>query len=204
MHDVRQKEDIMNPPTLLSVDALAKFLLDQHGTDLFGGAPPVDVDMVARLLGIEVSEEPRLGAHEIDIVGAITLGSDTEPSKVWINPLENSYSPRRRFTLAHEIAHFCMHRVSNHTGFVDTKRTMNRTMSYWDRFESEANNFAAELLMPENLIRKIGREVINDYKVERSVDKMPLAEFTSRMASKFKVSNPAMEFRLKNVGIRGS
>jgi Zn-dependent peptidase ImmA (M78 family) len=117
--------------------------------------------------------------------------------------MENSYAPRRRFTLAHEIGHFCMHRATNQTTFIDTKATMNRSESYWNRFESEANNFAAELLMPADLIRSIGRIVIDKFKIEKDVEMMPMANFIEQMASRFKVSNPAMEFRLKNIGIRG-
>src|SRR5260363_263252 len=40
---------------------------------------------------------------------------------------------------------------------------MNRHESYWDRYESQANNFAADLLMPEKLIRSIGQKTINEY-----------------------------------------
>lgn len=81
---------------------------------------------------------------------------------------------------------------------------MNRSESYWNRFESEADNFAADLLMPEVLVRSVGRAIINAYKSENNVEKMPMARFLEQMAIRFKVSNPAMEYRLKNIGIRGS
>lgn len=191
------------PPQLLNVEALSSFLEEVHGYDLYSVAPPVDVDTIAELLGILVSDAPKFAIEDINTIGKITLEKN-EPARVWINPMENSYLPRRRFTLAHEIGHFCMHRSTNQTTFVDTKSTMNRSESYWNRSESEANNFAAELLMPADLVRSVGREIINAFKSESNVEKMPIAQFSEKMAIRFKVSNPAMEYRLKNIGIRGS
>ena len=78
---------------------------------------------------------------------------------------------------------------------------MNRTESYWNSYESEANRFAAEMLMPQQMIESLGREVIDSYKAEHKVEKMPITRFVDVMAVKFRVSRPAMEFRLKNVGI---
>lgn len=196
-------KNVTAPPQLLNVEALSVFLKDECNYDMYSDAPPVDIDTVATLLGIIVSDTPKFDIDDINTVGKITLEKN-EPATVWINPLENSYLPRRRFTLAHEIGHFCMHRSSNQTTFVDTKSTMNRSESYWNRFESEANNFAADLLMPSPLIRSVGRVIINAYKLEKNVEKMPMSQFLEQMAVRFKVSNPAMEYRLKNIGIRGS
>lgn len=189
-------------PSLSSVVALATYLKETEGYDVFGDAPPVNVDAVAGLLGIDVDEGMRYSTDSVPTVGQITL-VEGQPAKIWINPTENSYAPRRRFTLAHEIGHFCMHRAANQT-FIDTKSTMNRTASFWNRYESEANNFAADLLMPNDLIHRVGRKVIDAYKSANSVEKMPMARFIEEMALVFKVSSTAMEFRLKNLGIRGS
>lgn len=193
----------VNPtPQIPNVAALSSFLKGTFDYELNRNAPPIDVDKIAELLGILVSDEPRFDVDDVNTVGKITLEKD-EPARVWINPMENSYAPRRRFTLAHEIGHFCMHRATNQTTFVDTKATMNRSESYWNRFESEANNFAAELLMPADLIRSVGRGVIDKFKAENDVEMMPMAVFVEQMASRFKVSNPAMEYRLKKIGIKG-
>jgi hypothetical protein len=159
---------------------------------------PVDVDKVATLLGIHVSETP--DARQSDTVGKITL-REGRPAEVWINPLENSYVPRRSFTPAHEIGHFCMHRSTDRHEFIDDKNTMNRIESYWNRYESEANRFAATLLMPKELLETIGRKIIDTYKAEHGVAKMPLARFVNSMAARFGVSSPAMEYRLKSLGV---
>jgi Zn-dependent peptidase ImmA (M78 family) len=185
-------------PALRTTAALAAFLRAERHYDLVEFAPPIDVDEIARLLQIEVTEHADPGAA--NTIGKITL-SPEGPAKVWINPAENAYGPRRRFTLAHEIAHFCMHRSSDRHEFIDDKSTMNRSESYWNSYESEANRFAAELLMPQQLIESLGRRVIDAYKAEHNTEKMPLTRFIDVMAAKFRVSHPAMEFRLRNVGI---
>lgn len=66
-----------------------------------------------------------------------------------------SYLPRRNFTLAHEIGHFIGHRYEKDR-FECTFEDLNDfTIS---RFENEANEFAAQLLMPADYIRKFDRE----------------------------------------------
>jgi len=79
---------------------------------------------------------------------------------------------------------------------------MSRNESYWNRYESEANRFAAELLMPAPLIGSVARQVIYAYQADQGVDKMPLDDFTNTMAICFQVSHAAMSYRLKNMGLR--
>jgi hypothetical protein len=50
---------------------------------------------------------------------------------------------RQRFTVAHELGHFFMHKKP----IVDRARVLRRSLQ-WDRKELEANVFAAELLTP--------------------------------------------------------
>ncbi len=185
-------------PTLLSSSELVAYLLTRHAFDLFDSAPRSTSTRSRTLLGIHVSETP--DARQSDTVGNITL-REGRPAEVWINPLENSYVPRRRFTLAHEIGHFCMHGSTDRHEFIDDKNTMNRSESYWNRYESEANRFAATLLMPKELLETIGRKIIDTYKAEHGVAKMPLARFVNSMAARFGVSSPAMEYRLKSLGV---
>lgn len=190
-------------PQMLTVSDLGKYLKDKFDYEIFAGAPPVDVDTIARLLGINVIESPTYYGStsapvDSDTVGLISLEPEGRAT-VWINTNQNAYEPRRRFTLAHEIGHFCMHRVEGRLEFVDDKSTMSRSESYWTRHESEANNFAAELLMPAELIRSVGKPIIDAYKRENGTEKMPLERFTAQMAPRFRVSNPAMEYRVKNM-----
>jgi len=60
-----------------------------------------------------------------------------------------NYEPKKRFVLAHELGHFYLHRKLG-SFFSDT----DRTLSQWQTksiHETEANDFASELLMPSHL-----------------------------------------------------
>jgi hypothetical protein len=135
-------------------------------------------------------------------IGEITL-SHEGPAEVWITRRKMPMVQGADSPVAHEIAHFCMHRSTDRDEFIDSKSTMNRSDSYWNRYryESEANRFAAELLMPQQRIESLGRRVIDAYKAQHNAEKMPLSRFIDVMAAKFRASNPAMEFRLRRVGI---
>lgn len=159
---------------------------------------PINVDRIAELLNLEVSYDPRLGDQHI--TGQIEFRQNG--AVITIDPFDNSYEPRRRFTLAHEIGHYCLHINSQRTGFIDSRSTMSRSASYWDTYESEANNFAAQLLMPADLVMKIGSDVLADYSSTNSVGEgMPAERFVEQMAKRFAVSKPAMEYRLKAMDV---
>jgi Zn-dependent peptidase ImmA (M78 family) len=158
---------------------------------------PVNLSEITRILDISVEHD--LNLEEKDIIGEIAFAG--EKAVIRINPFQNSYKPRERFTLAHEIGHYCLHSSSSKDGFTDSRKTMSRSESYWDKFESEANSFAAQLLMPKNLLIAEGKKVINTYKIEESKAIMPAKLFIEQMCGIFEVSNKAMEYRLKNLGI---
>jgi Zn-dependent peptidase ImmA (M78 family) len=66
-----------------------------------------------------------------------------------------------------------------------------------DPKEIQANTFAAELLMPEKLVRdEFSRE---QSAMSRGFSVVPVEELVERLASKFKVSVQAMTFRLANL-----
>src|SRR5260363_480603 len=98
-------------PELRTASELSIYLLAKHNYDM-AAKPPIDVDKVAQLLNINVDESRLSSDSNKDVIGKITLDKGM-PATVWMNPVENSYPPRRRFTLAHEIGHFCMHRSTN-------------------------------------------------------------------------------------------
>jgi len=65
------------------------------------------------------------------------------------------YEGKRRFTIAHEIGHLIMHR--NH---FQIHQDNDATLEYFQKGnqETEANEFASEILMPENVFRRISDE----------------------------------------------
>lgn len=177
-----------------AAELLAKFE-EEAGVKL---RAPINVDDLAKFLNVRVEEDPSLELE--DAIGQICFHDGNE-AVISINPIQNSYEPRRRFTLAHELGHFCLHTDKVKRGFKDNRKTMSRSLSYWDPKESEANSFAAQLLMPRSLILEHGQEIIDEYKARHEVPAMPAALFTARLASLFKVSNKAMEYRLKNLDV---
>jgi hypothetical protein len=91
-----------------------------------------------------------------------------------------AYAPRRNFTLAHEIAHFIGHRYEQDV-FECTFENLNNFQV--DGFEKEANDFAAHLLMPVDVIRAFDKE--------REFGHVAITE----LASMFGVSRAAAAYR---------
>jgi Zn-dependent peptidase ImmA (M78 family) len=152
---------------------------------------PVDVDLIAKYCGVAI-EETDLGT---DVSGLLVVQGDT--AVIAYNPDQSD--KRRRFTIAHELGHFALHRDSkNETIFVDkdfiVKYRSNKSYSEVEiRQEQEANAFAAALLMPKEFIFN---ELSND--TMRNLSESQLIE---ELAAKFNVSVPAMTFRLTNLNI---
>jgi len=148
---------------------------------------PVNLQDLARRLGVRV----RFEALSDDISGNITR--DGEDFVITINARHPK--TRQRFTLAHELGHFILHRRRLAHGTNDTRayRADPAADVYNDqikrRHETEANQFAASLLMPEDL-------VIKAYQTFRGNDPGALADF-------FGVSRAAMEIRLEELSNRG-
>jgi Zn-dependent peptidase ImmA (M78 family) len=67
-----------------------------------------------------------------------------------------------------------------------------------DRVEVAANGFAAELLMPESLVRFIAGSFI-----DKSADGMLMDMDIDRLAELFDVSSEAMGYRLHNLKLLG-
>ncbi len=92
---------------------------------------------------------------------------------------------RQRFTLAHEISHFLLHK-----DFIDDQGSITDNVLYRSRApeqkEFEANRLAAELVMPRKLVETALSEL----------GEIPSDEIIGFMAEKFKVSEAAMEIRL--------
>jgi hypothetical protein len=95
----------------------------------------------------------------------------------------NHSEVRRRFTIAHEVAHFVLHRDLIGDGI--TEDALYRS-GLSDAVEREANGLAAEILMPRHLIRTWFAKGLHD---------------PAELANMFEVSRQAMEYRLSNLGL---
>lgn len=97
---------------------------------------------------------------------------------------------KKRFILAHELGHFELHRQLNR-GFNDNDETLNHWYKHDSiREEVEANEFAAEFLMPSHLFREECQGKIFSHKV------------IDHLSNKFQVSKTAavLKFVKKNNG----
>ncbi len=156
----------------------------------------VDPLIVVKHFSLKLVEDDELPD---DIVGEIACGDGGAVIK--INPRNNYYKPRKNFTIAHELGHYFMHFDNSRAEFVDNRKTMNRATSFWDKKESEANDFSANLLMPVSLIVRNGKSIIDEYKKYNNVSFMPQKEFIIQLSNILKVSRESLGLRLKALGI---
>lgn len=103
--------------------------------------------------------------------------------------------PRRRFTAAHELGHARLHRQKMPRYAADV--TVSDSDDTPDEWEREANRFAAELLMPEEVVR--AREA--ELKAILKIKVCPRVVLANRLASELLVSLEAMRYRLKALGV---
>jgi Zn-dependent peptidase ImmA (M78 family) len=154
---------------------------------------PVDVDAIALVCGAAVSYEP----FDDDLSGVLIK----RKTKIVIGVNSAHSRTRQRFTIAHELGHLKL----EHQGEVFVDQTMrsksvvmkrDQTSSQaTDAREIQANRFAAELLMPDNLVLDAFSRV-----VEKKA-KVDSSELIAALASDFGVSAQAMEYRLTNLGM---
>lgn len=164
------------PRTSQQVARAAEELLQKHGTKI-----PVHILTIAQSLGITVRDEE----FEEEVSGILIVQESGHVMGV------NSKHPlyRRRFTIAHEIGHFVLHREQSRV-FIDGSRTFHRnpeSRKVNQTHEREANLFAAYLLMPEAELRKYLERKPLDPKDETAL---------SRMAKYFYVSPEALTIHL--------
>jgi predicted transcriptional regulator len=111
-------------------------------------AAPVDVGALARDLGINVYQDD-LGRH---VSGVLRRDEEIGGDSGYAIIVNSAHPPaRKRFTVAHEIAHFVLHRGKAASGIEDDE--FYRCLS--NELEREANRYAAEILMPWPLVNRL-------------------------------------------------
>ncbi|QEL15339.1 ImmA/IrrE family metallo-endopeptidase [Limnoglobus roseus] len=111
----------------------------------------------------------------------------------WAFVTASDILPRRRFSAAHELGHAVLHRETM-GGFISDV-SISETDAAEGQREREANQFAAELLMPKEVCWARAEELERDYKA------CPRMVLAYRLASELLVSREAMRYRLKSLGI---
>ena len=166
------------PRTTATIREEATELLEKHGVS----KPPVPVEQIAESLGARV----RFSPHEGELAGMLMRGNGQ--TVIGVNSLH--HVNRQRFTIAHEIGHLLLHKGEVHIdrSFRVHRRDAVSSMAI-DPEEIEANRFAAELLMPFDMIANDLAELI-DVEDEDEI---------KRLADKYQVSVQAMTHRVTNL-----
>ncbi len=164
----------------------------------------VDVEKIAKLCKIEVIFD------ELDVSGSCMnfhSAANDESSEYSTNKEKreirvNKYEPlvRQRFTIAHEIGHILLshegisYRDTSYTIYKDLIERMN---------EVSANAFAAELLMPERLLRKALEKTMFElnYDTTQKFSDNDIDYLAENTAKKMMVSVESLKYRLKNLNI---
>ncbi|QYE33981.1 ImmA/IrrE family metallo-endopeptidase [Polymorphobacter sp. PAMC 29334] len=159
----------------------------------------------------DISFSSRISAHELNVIKeflastpvkigglAKALGLDVVEANLPLNisgmikPRENGFvikvnryesKSRQRFTIAHEIAHYLLHRQRIASGVVDSVLYRSNLSS---TLETEANKLAADLIMPWSAVRQL-------------IARNPTAskeELSLKLADEFKVSRLAADIRV--------
>jgi Zn-dependent peptidase ImmA (M78 family) len=150
--------------------------------------PPVNVESLITELGIALIVEKLPENHS----GRIETDGDFYT--IYINA--NDGRQRQRFTAAHELAHYLLHRdlleerggLNRHIDVLYMGGgKFNPSRPFSPQHEIQANRYAAEILMPSALVRE-------KYDSER--------DNVYELAELFGVSQPAMKIRLQSMGLR--
>ena len=148
--------------------------------------PSVNVKTIAQVLGLKI----QYMEGDNDISGCLVRKDDQ--AIIGVNP--DQHPNRQRFTIAHELGHYFLHKGRPY--YVD--RIPAFAVNFRDSAsdagpeEREANSFAAELLMPENFVLRDFSEIALDLTDENLIPDM---------AKKYEVSSQALTYRLINLGL---
>jgi hypothetical protein len=155
------------------LDNESRETIEAHQLDI-----PVRVSALARALDVEVK-----GATLPPGISGEIRPSQAPGGGFIIRINRHDPSRRQRFTAAHELAHFLLHRDQIGAGIKDD--VLYRS-ALSDRREAEANRLAADILMPEALVQQ-WLEAARTLKVDDPV---------AYLADRFEVSEGAMKIRL--------
>lgn len=164
--------EAQNKPRIGVARNLARKLLKEAGLD----SPPISLQKLGHYLETKYSLQLKGIRDFSDKTSGATVTVNGGPT-ITFNKNHGWY--RRRFTIAHEIGHYIM--KTGHNSIASALDTTDPT-------ESEANEFAAELLMPLQQFKKDCKNGLD------SIDEL---------VEKYQVSKEAAGWRLVHSGILG-
>jgi Zn-dependent peptidase ImmA (M78 family) len=136
---------------------------------------PVKVSAIARDMGLLIFS----ASLDPGISGKLFMDERAGASSGWVIYVNRDEPEvRQRFTAAHEIAHFVLHRHLIGEALADDEFYRSKLSS---PLEAEANSMAADILMPWNLINEITQSGVKDL---------------AALAERLEVSETALAIRL--------
>lgn len=150
---------------------------------------PIPIVRIAQEMGFAVYQQP---ISDKNLSGYIAISGDLKeryPSDKIISVSQDESLGHKRFTIAHELAHFLFDFYPGEMSeYYDTYQT--DAIHAESPEEKRANQFAAYLLMPEDIFNKVNDHV----KVEGD-----LYETVNRLAKEFQVSATAARLHIDEV-----
>ncbi len=142
---------------------------------------PFDIEKIIKIHGITIIND---GEIDNDISGYIEKRVNN-----WIIGINKYHSPRRqRFTLAHEFAHYLFDKELLEKEGIHYDTILFRGTSN-NEIEKRANEFAARIMMPENIFKGY---------INQGIKNIP------KLADIFNVSLAAIKFRGYNLGFKST
>lgn len=154
--------------------AEAKKIIDHYGITK---PAEINLEIISAGLGVFVEEKSIEGSE-----GRITHNGKNGFIVVNSNI---SYKPQKRFVVAHELGHFKLH---SETKLFNCNKEALFNWQQKNSIEGDANTFAAELIMPENIFRSF---------ITKKIFSLDLIKET---ASAFETSITSTAFRYSDIG----
>lgn len=162
MSTTGQKPLLRPEPRAKRIEARAGDCLQRccEALDLAKTPLPVPVDeWIESALGI------RFGITDLTYIGPDVLGAASpSQNEILISESVLSHEPRYRFTCAHELGHMMLHK-GKRRAFHDARERPSQDM---DRFEREADRFAAAFLMPAPLLVRELIRICDDHHIKHT------------------------------------
>lgn len=169
----------MNNELRMLINNLTQDIIDLYNIQI----PIENINNVVTALGGRVEE-----TMDIDTMSDGSIRKQDDGFIIYISPFQSS--ERKKFTIAHELGHLFLHmgyKISSELW--DKQKNATYYRSGDSLMEYQANEFAAALLMPKEIYKKI----MDQYTIENKVE-------TDKVADYFGVSVSAASNRGKFLG----
>ncbi|MFB0491920.1 Zn-dependent peptidase ImmA (M78 family) [Methylobacterium sp. OAE515] len=168
----------MTSKEMLRVDPVKRSIIERHLARI-----PVKLGDLAKELGVSTV---KVSSMRTGVSGQVSR----EGSDYVIRVNRNEARERQRFTIAHELAHYLLHRDLIDTSSEGITDTVLYRSGASEQVEFEANRLAADIVMPLAVVDDMLKADYQGVVTEATIEDL---------AARFGVSKSAMELRLGRV-----